>query len=474
MLSEIPFFVHRYCDKAFKQCNNRQRHEQTHVPEKRFRCETCYQYFSSCSELKEHILTHEVSDGKPFRCHVCVRGFARKKSLRSHINVVHMNPKHRCDICGERFHSTREAKKHAKMHPVESGELEMSEIVVEGVEKDNVQNVSLVEEGGKEGGDEEICQDAGGETVEQSEDDVMIVDGEVEVNATGQGSGTRAKVKRGRGRPKKKGRGAKGITGGGNEAREMVTTENNETQTNYGNKKSRQASSNERENDAGSQVEDCSLERTDRTIPLENGILNLRNNSRNTADDIEVARSETGPRNNQTNSDEAIRKILEGKPFICPVCDKGYASKSGLKHHHDTTHKNDSTFKDHHLYYCHECKEGFKSKRRFWLHDVKVHGLLNTSESDNEINTEEDARDIGAQIIRNARDHSSTPTDTESLRVDMGGNRRAKVVSKGDSRIDKNETVTGLCAASDDGTDYVDGKRVRQRKITDWFGTRTK
>ncbi|XP_028396284.1 zinc finger protein 708-like [Dendronephthya gigantea] len=395
----------RYCDKAFKQCNNRQRHEQTHVPEKRFKCETCNHYFSSCSELKEHILIHEVSDGKPFKCHICPRGFARKKSLKSHINVVHVNPKHCCNICGERFHTTREAKKHAKIHPVEGGGLE---VVVEEVQEDNVHNVSVLEGGVGEGADE----NGGGETVEQRKDDVMIVDGGVEASAGRQGSGTGLTIKRGRGRPKKKVRGATGNKGG-HEVREMVTTENHDTQINNSNEKSKKEVSNERENNAGSQDEDCSqVRRNDCKIQHENGILDLRNDLRNTTNDIEDEISVTSQRNNETNSNETILKILEGKPFVCPVCDKGYASKNGLKHHHDKTHKNKSVLKDNHIYYCPECKEGFKSKRRFWLHDVKVHGLLNTSESENETISEEDGRGIRARIIRNAKGDSSTPTDT--------------------------------------------------------------
>ena len=58
---------------------------------------------------------------------------------------------------------------------------------------------------------------------------------------------------------------------------------------------------------------------------------------------------------------------------------------TGLKHHYKT-HQNGNENKTH-LYYCHECKEGFKTKRKFWLHDVKVHGLIETSsdESDSEM-----------------------------------------------------------------------------------------
>ncbi|CAB4042064.1 Hypothetical predicted protein, partial [Paramuricea clavata] len=70
---------------------------------------------------------------------------------------------------------------------------------------------------------------------------------------------------------------------------------------------------------------------------------------------------------NNDGSNEAIRKILEGKPFIFPVCDKGHSSRNGLKHHYKK-HQNGN-------------------EEKFWLHDVKVHGLIETSleESDSEM-----------------------------------------------------------------------------------------
>ena len=118
-------------------------------------------------------------------------------------------------------------------------------------------------------------------------------------------------------------------------------------------------------------------------------------------------------RNNEA-SNEAIRKILEGKPFIFPVCDKGHASRNGLKHHYKT-HQNGNENKTH-LYYCHECKEGFKTKRKFWLHDVKVHGLIETSwnESDSEMVAGHEER-VGSTRI------SKTDTRTD---VRSGGDIR--------------------------------------------------
>ena len=100
---------------------------------------------------------------------------------------------------------------------------------------------------------------------------------------------------------------------------------------------------------------------------------------------------ETTPKTGRDNeeSNEAIRKILEGKPFICPECDKRYASRTGLKYHYMKAHQDiqTNTTHDSTKYYCYECKEGFKTKKKFWLHDIKIHGLMDTSsdESDSEV-----------------------------------------------------------------------------------------
>ncbi|CAB3994916.1 Hypothetical predicted protein [Paramuricea clavata] len=64
---------------------------------------------------------------------------------------------------------------------------------------------------------------------------------------------------------------------------------------------------------------------------------------------------------NNDGSNEAIRKILEGKPFIFPVCDKGHSSRNGLKHHYKK-HQNGSENK---TYYCHEYFETIKSTLTF-------------------------------------------------------------------------------------------------------------
>jgi hypothetical protein len=124
---------------------------------------------------------------------------------------------------------------------------------------------------------------------------------------------------------------------------------------------------------------------------------------------------------------------LEGKPFIFPLCDKGNASRNGLKHHYKT-HQNGNENKTH-LYYCHECKEGFKTKRKFWLHDVKLHGLIETSseESDSEMVAGHEER-------------------IESTRINMT-DTRTDVRSGGDIRGDRMDWSLGRVSKFKPGND---------------------
>ena len=154
---------------------------------------------------------------------------------------------------------------------------------------------------------------------------------------------------------------------------------------------------------------------------------------------------------NLTDTNEAfnhaIRKVLEGKPFICPLCNKGFSSRNGLRHHYYKTHQNSSSDQNTtmHLYYCHKCKEGFKTKKKFWLHDVKVHGLIETSsdESDSEIGA-------GQRVI--------TTNATDESKEDVTHTTRSCEIEN-DLRTNRDDT----------GVEKVDGRLVIQSKITDWF-----
>lgn len=211
-------------------------------------------------------------------------------------------------------------------------------------------------------------------------------------------------------------------------------------------------------------------------------------------------------------SSEAIRKILKGKPFVCPVCDKAYASKNGLKHHYDKTHlkpreNKSSKVTDHttmHLFFCRECDEGFKTERRFCFHNIKVHGLMELSsdeESDSEMTGQgknirivrartNSTKDMAARGDGNARndvigyagtcgDHGvpSVARDNQGVSGVVRGDGDVGSVAKDegntgyDPRTNENDNVN---ETRSDVVEYIDGRKVVQKKITDWFRSTTK
>lgn len=211
-------------------------------------------------------------------------------------------------------------------------------------------------------------------------------------------------------------------------------------------------------------------------------------------------------------SSEAIRKILEGKPFICPVCDKAYASKNGLKHHYDKTHlkpreNKSSKVTDHitmHLFFCRECDEGFKTERRLCFHKIKVHGLMELS-SDEESDSEMTGQAKNIRVVRartNSTKDMAARGDCNARNDVIGyvgtcgdhgvpsvarGNQGVSGVVRGDGDVGsdaKDEGNTGYDPRTNgnenvnetrsDDVEYIDGRKVVQRKITEWFRSTTK
>ena len=567
------YFFSRYCEKAFKQCNNRQRHEQTHILEKRFKCEICDRGFSAASELKEHKLTHQVPDGKYFKCDLCKRGFSHSKSLKSHVKNVHLKPKHGCNLCGQRFPTAREAKRHKKMHLVASVDLLRGH---EGNLVDSVleQEVKVMEryretveqqeaaEGGngvrQEGNVRKSCMETveplglGGENdlrinkiqsvskVAEQGSDQTIENGEVPVLIGGNVTDNEAEnccgmvgqIDKENNKVNREGR--NGI--GQSQKRRLVNDRIREnvghekiTVLDLGDQNAKNVEANEqiRHGDEKTANVVCQVRETvvtrkrtyecveasgEETLErLGNSATTVDHNKKHTErEDVETRMNDAqdkwgvvektggnieaikvtvfsagnnsksseyaspGQRNDATNTthtdekndaskscnkkgnknltdtnqafNDAIRKVLEGKPFICPLCKKGFSSRNGLRHHYFKTHQNSSDQNTTmHLYYCHECKEGFKTEKKFWLHDVKVHGLI-------EISSEESDSEMGA--------------GQRVVTTNTTGGRKEDVAHITRSSEIENDLTTNR---DDTGVEKVDGRLVIQSKITDWF-----
>jgi hypothetical protein len=90
------------------------------------------------------------------------------------------------------------------------------------------------------------------------------------------------------------------------------------------------------------------------------------------------------------------------------------------------------------LYYCHECKEGFKTKRKFWLHDVKVYGLIETSsdESDSEMVAGHEERVGSTRIsMTDTRTDVRSAGDVRGARMDWRLGRVSKFKPGNDRKV---------------------------------------
>ena len=589
-------FPLRYCEKAFKQCNNRQRHERTHILEKRFKCEICDRGFNAASELKEHKLTHQVPDGKYFKCDLCERGFSHSKSLKSHVKNVHLNPKHGCNLCGQRFPTAREAKTHKKMHLVagvdllrghegnlvdsaleqevkvrkryretveQQEETEGNRVRQEGKERENCRETVEPQEAG---GENELrtsniqlvsamAEEVSDQTSEDSEVPTLIggnvtdievenccgmvgqIDKENQVNnkvnregrnGTGQSQKRRLlndRIRKNISDEKITALGYRADLGYQNaenveaneqirhgdekttnvvcqvcetvvtrkrtyecvEASEEETLErlgNNAKRVDHTTKHMERQDGERRKENEGRNEQTKDVTESDEREGVETrkndardkrGVVGItvtvfnagnnsnaseyagpeqRNDVTNTThpDEKNDASKSCNKKGNKNLTDtneafnDAIRKVLEGKPFICPLCNKGFSSRNGLRHHYYKTHQNSSDQNTTmHLYYCHECKEGFKTKKKFWLHDVKVHGLIETSSDESDL--------------------------------EMGAGQRVITTNTTDEGKEDVTQITRLCEIENDlrtnrddtGVEKVDGRLVIQSKITDWF-----
>lgn len=111
----IQSFACRYCDRVFKQTENRDKHEKTHKDFLAYDCGYCYKNFKSQELLREHLRIH-IEQTK-FSCThpSCTEVFQDRRSLREHKNT-HEPEEFICEIetCGRIFASPKALKNHKK------------------------------------------------------------------------------------------------------------------------------------------------------------------------------------------------------------------------------------------------------------------------------------------------------------------------------------------------------------------------
>ena len=83
---------------------------------KKFKCDSCNEYFSFRNSLVKHYTSRHTST--VFRCTVCADVFKRKDSLGRHMNSLHKTQtnEHMCKVCGKGFKYKYNVLKHIRDH----------------------------------------------------------------------------------------------------------------------------------------------------------------------------------------------------------------------------------------------------------------------------------------------------------------------------------------------------------------------
>ena len=73
------------CGTSFRQKDDLDQHQRTHIKEKAFKCNYCFKCFSHKGHLNEHTRIH--TGEKPFSCNQCDKRFNRKGLLKQHLKT---------------------------------------------------------------------------------------------------------------------------------------------------------------------------------------------------------------------------------------------------------------------------------------------------------------------------------------------------------------------------------------------------
>jgi PR domain zinc finger protein 5 len=101
------------CFKAFNRRYTLSCHIKRHISLKDVHCDVCSYSCYTKTELKEHMLKHNKSNGK-LMCVVCNKSYTRRKTLKEHMKIHNDVRRFACDICSQRFVQANSLRTHMK------------------------------------------------------------------------------------------------------------------------------------------------------------------------------------------------------------------------------------------------------------------------------------------------------------------------------------------------------------------------
>ena len=89
------------CEKTFKNNESKCQHiRSAHGETKFFACNVCNKIFETKNGLNFHLKNHQQEDPRKFKCDSCGQFFTQSGFLKTHVKTIHEKQRnYKCDLC---------------------------------------------------------------------------------------------------------------------------------------------------------------------------------------------------------------------------------------------------------------------------------------------------------------------------------------------------------------------------------------
>ena len=102
----------RICNETLSNNSSLERHMNSHLGIRPFKCEHCDSAFFSSTQKSRHVKVVHFNE-RNYECTLCEKRFATKGKLKDHTDTIHLNIKrYACEYCDQRFSCAGNRKKH--------------------------------------------------------------------------------------------------------------------------------------------------------------------------------------------------------------------------------------------------------------------------------------------------------------------------------------------------------------------------